>query len=276
MAAITPDRRGRIIVLGVMMVTAGCVLGLNLAYGHATRPATAGVFTGNAAHDFGIVQLSQAQEPLEHTFTLRNARSESIEVIHVQSSCGCAQVEATPDIVEPGGTLDVSAVLTLSDSGVKTARVRIHTSHSQEPFTLSLRATGRRSQQLTINRRHVEVKDDSAATVHLQYIDYDNDHAPPGPITTSSSEVEFVAHTWEMVHPGDAAASVPARWRAQLTLRAKFTRSRVVIDLHCGGDTVSLVLLRDENRSAIELPSPDASDAAGAIPAPPEVADIDI
>lgn len=176
---------------------------------------------GAMIHDFGIIELSKTTSPLRHTFILRNQSKSPVEIRKVSTTCGCTDASADVDRVPPGGSVRISATLTLSESGAKQAQVLIVTNREEQGIvSLTLRATGRRSSQLIALERHLQIQPGGLADITMFAIDYESDRMPSPPELSTADGLTLTFDGWILVHQRHEASGQPARWQGRIEVRA--------------------------------------------------------
>jgi len=205
-------------MLAVAMVGLGGWQALRATIVSVHGPLTAG-FVGKVSHDFGIVPLDEDGVAIEHTFELRNALSKPIRIVALSSTCGCTEVKADRDIVVPGEALFVRAVLRLSDAGPKSAQVRLVTDDAEQSVCLlSLRATGRLSRMLTIDRYAVRFVANEPVLLNAFVVNYDTDQTPSMLEVEAPDGIEVDQEAWRLIDKGNERVGLPARWVASVKL----------------------------------------------------------
>ncbi len=82
-------------------------------------------------HDFGEVNEF---EVLNHVFTLRNTGEHPVNILHVQSTCGCTTAGVTDQQLAPGATTELAARISLlGRSGPQNYSLRVQTDDSAHP-----------------------------------------------------------------------------------------------------------------------------------------------
>lgn len=199
-----------------------CLLGV-VAIITDTRQAKANgpPLVGAMIHDFGIIELGNTASPLQHTFVLRNRSKSPVRIQKVSTTCGCTDASANVDRVPPGGSVRVSATLTLSDSGVKQAQVLLVTDREEQSIvSLTLRATGRRSSQLMVLERHLQMQPGGSAAITMFAIDYENDRMPSPPQLSATNGLTLTFDGWTLIHQRHKASGQPARWQGRIEVSA--------------------------------------------------------
>ena len=201
---------------------------------------------GTMIHDFGIIELGNTDSPLRHTFVLRNQSKSPVVIQKVSTTCGCTDASADVDRVPPGGSVRVSATLTLSDSGAKQAQVLIVTNQEEQGIvSLTLRATGRRSSQLMVLERHLQIQPGGSAAITIFAIDYESDRMPSPPELSATDGLTLTFDGWTLVHQRHKPSGQPARWQGRIEVSAS--------SLGPGKSTAS-VTIESAADSAISIP----------------------
>ena len=176
---------------------------------------------GTMIHDFGIIELGNTASPLRHTFVLRNQSKSPVEIRKVSTTCGCTDASADVDRVPPGGSVRISATLTLSDSGAKQAQVLIVIDGEEQGIvTLTLRATGRRSSQLMVLERHLQIQPGGSAAITIFAIDYESDRMPSAPELSATDGLTLTFNGWTLIHQRHKPSGQPARWQGRIEVNA--------------------------------------------------------
>jgi len=111
------------------MILAAC-----FSLAHATHAAPK-VTVDEAHHDFGRVS---SQQPVEHTFVIKNEGTEPLEILKSRSSCGCTVAAISQRTLAPGETSEITGrfnpagrrgnqrnVITLDTNDPETPRVQL-------------------------------------------------------------------------------------------------------------------------------------------------------
>lgn len=248
-----------VVLVGFICCGAGVLLAITRP-AESDTPIHAGVFEGEINVQLDPVRLTPESEHVTHQFELINRTTRTVSIDAVQPSCGCLSASADRTQCAPGEVLTVTATMHLTKFGEKREFVQV-VINDAIPLRLSMRVVAEVPGRLVLPERMISFDAEGSVTLWAFYLASDN-AVDPGPITTSSEHVDVEAGVWEMVHPGDAIASIPARWRAQLTVRARSTPARVAIEVHCGDDTASLLLLPHNGGIAADARNDDANEAA--------------
>lgn len=186
------------------------------------------LLTGELFHDFGIVHLHEGGNVAEHVFELRNTASAPIRILSLSSTCGCTDVAADQEVVEPGGIVHIHAALRLSDSGPKSSQIRLVTIGDHlRSLMLSLQAIGRRSRTLTAGRHSIEVLAGSKATLAVYLSDYGSDEEPPALTITPPPGIRVTLKGWKPVEPRRSESGIPALWEGKLIICMESTPDRL-------------------------------------------------
>lgn len=212
-------RRRAAIFLVVLLAVSGSLVLLYMAT--LGRPW----LVGEDHHDFGmiVIPIGQTDGMREHTFTLTNRTGSSITVNRVTTTCGCTATRYAPDVIEPGGTLDVSVALTVSNNGVSNQSVHIHTAE-RGMRTLTITGVGRREQQLRAGRLFLPLFDDREQTFAVFAEIWPGDLPDGVTEPTLSVDGGDVLHVsvqrWFEQRPASARANTPAIWNGLISVRA--------------------------------------------------------
>jgi hypothetical protein len=89
--------------------------------------------------DFGEVAHG---EIIEHTFVLKNNSLTPLEILHIDTSCGCTTSEVREKEIPPGGSVEIRVKFdTQGYSGIVKQHAYIHTDQQDNYFvTLTLKA----------------------------------------------------------------------------------------------------------------------------------------
>jgi hypothetical protein len=156
----TPKRKpGReLLVLGFIVAVLGLLIGLYLLT--LGRSPLAGPNT----HDFGFVMISNGSASVEHTFTLTNRTSRTLELGRPRPSCGCTVSGLSTNTVEPGEQVSVTAKLTLSQAGRRSSDIAIPI-EGRGVRMLSITGIGRPVNEIHARRERIILAPGSETTV---------------------------------------------------------------------------------------------------------------
>ena len=139
-------------LLSVIML--GLVIG-GIAFG-VYKLRNPGPLTGETRHDFGVIPIEGLKGSKEYTFRLLNETNDTIYIDSVKPSCGCTAVEISTSYVEPNEEVEITARLTLNNSGMKESRLRVvMPDHNTQ--TLYVKGYGRRNNPLSSIQDRVSI-----------------------------------------------------------------------------------------------------------------------
>ena len=114
---------------------------------HAPR-----IVCDEAVYNFGVKDNS---EQVEHTFTVRNDGDLTLEITRVRPACGCTVAKLSSREVPPGGTAEISTVLSLKGrSGRQRKSIRVE-SNDPKVSSLMLYLEGEAVTELSMEPRHL-------------------------------------------------------------------------------------------------------------------------
>jgi len=169
---------------------------------------------GELSHDYGNMPIYGRSASAAHTFHLRNRTGKTITIEKIIPGCGCAEVEESTRVLEPGETVDISVTLTLGRSGRKKTDVTLVLGEAGVQ-TLWIEGTGRKELSLWLSQRHLELTRGEATPFLLIVEVMSTDAEPETPEVKAPEpvEVEFVG--WERLEKRDARTAWAARWRGR-------------------------------------------------------------
>lgn len=181
------------------------------------------VLAGPVDHDFGVVALVAPEVTVEHVFRLVNRSRSTIELGEVRSSCGCTVPQVSTKSVAPGEELAITAVMTLTKSGLTTARITVEM-QGRGVRHLNVRAIGKPLQHLRPARPSILIEPEVPETVmfFLDLWDGEDPSKFPEPalaVTSDALRAELVS--WGPYRDANAAQGHPAIWRGQITVTCK-------------------------------------------------------
>lgn len=200
-------------VFGVALLLTGLTLLLIVTNGRADHSGNG--LSGSTSHDFGVVDLSREQGPLEHGFRLSNVTDQTIVVNDVSTTCGCTSAQVSSRRIEPGEDTIVSARLHVTKSGHKSARILVWIDGVERPLGLKLQATGRFSRQLLAATPRLTLSRDKPASVELRWVDYESDSRPPD-LSVEPTTCSVTFSSWQQLQECVPEMGVPARWMAEM------------------------------------------------------------
>ncbi len=243
-------RRHALIGAGLAIIALACGAMLSVDRWGRTVPS----FAQAQTYDTGrlVVVLPHT---VEHRFHFRNDRDQPIELVKVDPSCGCSDVEAPIRRFEPGqvGWIDVSVALT--GSGASTTSVALSWS-TGETVRYHFNAFAQVSRELSLSRITVDLEVEQSRAILLTYIDQEGQE--PGPVAFDLPQgIEMEVAPWEQVIAPDARRGIAARYSAAAQLR--LTRS---ID-EVGRINFSLPRYPDLPKAQLVVRTPELIDRVG-------------
>lgn len=168
-------------------------------------------FAGDISHDFGEVTILDQTATVEHTFELRNRRSEPIMIEGAKPSCGCTALELPTEPVAPGETIQLPVSMSLSAAGHKGASIALILSDGSVQ-RLFVEAVGLRRERMTVSTRQLQIPADGQATFTVLYALQDPDAQPPEPRCSPPDGLSIEFKGWKLVTPADEMRRA-AKWR---------------------------------------------------------------
>ncbi len=188
-----------------------------LAAAYVTFALTIGrsVLEGESRHHFGIVLLDSPSSMFEHTFHLINDSDETVVIESAKPSCSCTTAELSTRTIEPGGSVDITARITLKVSAHRKISITLNLSDG-DFHNLWVEANGRRKQQLTASAEFLRIAPGSPAmTVVWVEVWDDTDNAPPPTLVTPDG-VTAKFTRWDLHRKGNERYGAPARWSGRI------------------------------------------------------------
>lgn len=176
---------------------------------------------GITLHDFGDIEYQGVIMKLSHDFKLVNAGTQTIRILGITSTCGCTTGTASRDVVKPGQTVVIPAVLRVAKPGESLETLWLHIdSFGNMPLTIKASAKG--TQTVRVQRRAVRLAPRTPSQITIAVTDRDSD-LPPREITIRCPEnVVASIGDWMVVFPKDVEkGDRPARWEAVLEISQK-------------------------------------------------------
>ena len=98
---------------------------LGVAYGVYYVTVGRPLLSGEHDHDFGIVEVAGSGQAVSvsHTFVLSNRTGKPVTIQDIKTSCSCSVASLSTETVEPGGTIEIKAQLSMNQDGRKRAKV---------------------------------------------------------------------------------------------------------------------------------------------------------
>lgn len=120
--------------LGLVVMACGLAFGLPGASGETTNQPPGGgprIACDQPVYDFGVTNTDQ---PIKHTFVLRNAGDEPLIIHRMRAGCGCATFGLTTNSIPPGQTAEFTVSVTLlGRSGPVRKSIVIESNDAQAP-----------------------------------------------------------------------------------------------------------------------------------------------
>ncbi|MEE9131798.1 MAG: DUF1573 domain-containing protein [Phycisphaerales bacterium] len=188
-----------------------------LAAAYVTFALTIGrsVLEGESRHDFGIVLIESPNSTFEHTFHLTNDSDETVVIESAKPSCSCTTAELSTRTIEPGGSIDITARMTLRASA-----------HRKISITLNLRdgdfhnvwveANGRLRQQLKSTAAFLRVGPGSPAMNVVWVEVWDDTENAPTPTLVTPDGVTAKFTRWDLHRKGNERHGLPAQWSGRI------------------------------------------------------------
>lgn len=202
-----------VIVLGVVVGLVALVVGVYmLTLGRSP-------LAGPSTHDFGFVTIDGAGGSAEHTFTLTNRTSQSLQLGTPRSTCGCTVSELSTDILEPGEEVTVTAELTLRRAGRRSSEIVIPM-EGRGVHTLRITGVGRTKNEIHSRRADVLLRPD-----HDAFLGFSVDAWPdawddvtdlPEPSIETPDGVKAELVSWRLTQGPEGDS--PAFWQGRITL----------------------------------------------------------
>lgn len=182
-----------------------------------------GWLAGEGRHNFGDVELTQAPTEVRHSFRLTNESpaSQEVEILGVQSSCGCAVARPSHSVVKPGETVEIQVALKLSEPGLKAESLSLRLKRGQEESVqkFTIRARGVSRVDWFVTRPQLDLRKHQRQETEVVLLQPAGSSAPaPLLVESSSADVEIQQGVWTRFVPGNAATGVSDRWRCPLSV----------------------------------------------------------
>lgn len=198
----------------VILVLVGLV-----AAAYVTFALTLGrsVLDGESRHDFGVVLLDSPSSMFEHTFHLINDSDETVVIESAKPSCSCTTAELSTRTIEPGGSVDITARITLKASAHRKISITLNLSDG-DFHNVWVEANGRLRQQLRSTAEFLRVAPGSpAVTVVWVEVWDDTDNAPePTLVTPDGVTAKFTR--WDLHRKPDERYGAPAQWSGRIVV----------------------------------------------------------
>ncbi|MCH8165585.1 MAG: DUF1573 domain-containing protein [Planctomycetes bacterium] len=210
-----PTLRRQLRAAAILIMVLAAIVGI--AYGVYYFTVGRPLLAGGHHHAFGIVDLADKPVTLEHSFVLTNRTSRTIKIENIKTSCGCTVASHSADILEPGGSAQITAKLTLSTDGRKKARIYLDCG-DRGVEVLRLEAVARRLQRLLALRETVILEPGRPVERTIIYLDYDSNDQPPPPRITAPPGLRAEFTQWTQVKRRQRTKALPARWRGTVQI----------------------------------------------------------
>ncbi len=199
-----------ILILAVVGLSTAAVIALVVTLGGS-------VLEGESRHHFGIVLLDSPSSTFEHTFHLINDSDETVVIESAKPSCSCTTAELSTPTIEPGGSVDITARITLKASAHRKISITLNLSDG-DFHNLWVEANGRRKQPLRSTAAFLQVGPGSPAmTVVWVEVWDDIDNAPqPTLVTPDGVTAKFTR--WDLHRKGHKRHGLPARWSGRIVV----------------------------------------------------------
>lgn len=238
-------RRALLLITGVAVILAALFGVYKLTLGRAP-------FAGETHHDFGYVQLTEPPSPVRHVFQLNNRTGSTIRIEDVRPSCGCTATDINSREIAPGGTLELTASLTLTRTGHKSSRISIMTA-DRGVQTLTLEGIGRSAQRLRASQAYIPLAERRPSRITIFAEVWPDDpldpDAVPEPTLTAPEGVSAELLNWSLRRFANAHQGEPATWSGMVEV----TPNGDVL-----ADGAALVIALGEESLAIPLNPPGA------------------
>ena len=199
-----------ILILAVVGLSTAAVIALVVTLGGS-------VLEGESRHHFGIVLLDSPSSTFEHTFHLINDSDETVVIESAKPSCSCTTAELSTRTIEPGGSVDITARITLKASAHRKISITLNLSDG-DFHNLWVEANGRRKQQLRSTAAFLRVGPGSPAmTVVWVEVWDDIDNAPePTLVTPDGVTAKFTR--WDLHRKQNERHGAPAQWSGRIVV----------------------------------------------------------
>lgn len=199
-----------ILVLAVVGLSTAAVIALVVALGGS-------VLDGESRHHFGVVLLDSPSSMFKHTFHLINDSDETVVIESAKPSCSCTTAELSTRTIEPGGSIDITARMTLKVSAHRKISITLNLSDG-DFHNVWIEANGRRKQQLTASAEFLRIAPGSPAmTVVWVEVWDDADNAPePTLVTPDGVTAKFTR--WDLHRKPDERYGAPAQWSGRIVV----------------------------------------------------------
>ena len=152
---------GKVFLISFATAGAGAVGFFLDGVGSASRRA---VLVGETAHEFANAVYEGEPIELRHTFSLVNQTNSEVRIVETKSSCGCTVAQVSQEIVAPGDSVSVEAVMTLSSPGRRDERIWLVLDDGRVQ-TLTLSGAARAEYAIHTAQHSVRLEPGSPATI---------------------------------------------------------------------------------------------------------------
>ena len=199
-----------ILILAVVGLSTAAVIALVVTLGGS-------VLEGESRHHFGVVLLDSPSSMFEHTFHLINDSDETVVIKSAKPSCSCTTAELSTRTIEPGGSVDITARITLKTSAHRKISITLNLSDG-DFHNLWVEANGRLRQQLKSTATFLRVGPGTpAVTVVWVEVWDDSDNAPtPTLVTPNGVTAKFTR--WDLHRKQNERYGVPAQWSGRIVV----------------------------------------------------------
>ncbi len=211
-----PTLRRQLRAALVLLLIIGGILGS--AWGAYRMTVGRPNLDGERRHDVGVATLVDGPVVFTHTFTLTNTGSSTIEIANIRTGCGCTVAETSTRSIDPGGTLEIAATLTLKKEGRKTSRIFLEYGGS-DVDVLHVQGWARHAKQLSLAPGPTRLITGEVLTRLLSFRDYETNDEPPAPVLVTPAGVKAKFSGWKQALRLRPRHGMPARWRGQVRVR---------------------------------------------------------
>ena len=203
---------------------------------------------GEKTFDFGVVSIQRPEATLEHTFQLRNATNEELQIVDYRTTCGCTTSDLPSEQIAPGEEFSIPVFLTLKGSIRQSSKIRLMFENGKVAV-LQIAATGRYAQPMTAWPEELfVVEGDKEGTPIQLRIEWFKVSKPPKPTFTTPEHVRIDVGDWQRIRRGNHSMQKPDKWSTQL---------QVILDKTLTGDEV-IVHIQGSPPFAIPIEQVDA------------------
>lgn len=188
-----------------------------LAAAYVTFELTIGrsVLEGESRHHFGIVLLDSPSSTFEHTFHLTNHSDEAVTIESAKPSCSCTTAELSTRTIEPAGSIDITARMTLKASAHRKISITLNLSDG-DFHNLWVEANGRLRQQLKPTAEFLPVGPGSPAMMVVWVEVWEDMENAPQPTLVTPDGVTAKFTRWDLYRKGNERHGAPSRWSGRI------------------------------------------------------------